>query len=261
MSTVIAERLRVLAGRKKTTKKKTTKKKAPAKKTKSTKKTTSKKKSPAKKKTTKKRSTKPRGNYSTDAENLYDQIMQHVVDKTSYTQNDRVMRLLIRLKQAMQAEGFSFKGGPTKVKPSSNTVTGPRANVGEHVLCDGGDCLLLATRPPTGLDAEAVMDLAKMVKAKSAYKFSVCPADASSKRRSGKNTALPKPCTWYQLESYGLTVEAVQGNDGRTLMEKFRLDGVDAYTFDRTTFFCSKAATCRRWVEGLEQAIRRCLDK
>lgn len=199
--------------------------------------------------------------YNKEVENAFDDLLVYLVEVSSYTKNDRALRLLMRIQKALSSEGYGFK---EKVAPVPNVISpssGGRATQKKHLVCSGGLCTLLKTKPEYGLDRDAIVRLVEYLGSKQCYKFEISPREKSLLRKTGQNYSLPKPLTWAKLENHGVVREPIVTADHRILMEEFLIDGVRAYTFDRVSFYSPNAGMCRRWVEGLDRAIDSVLNK
>lgn len=191
--------------------------------------------------------------FTKDAENIFDELMVHIVEDSDYTKGDRAFRLLMRLRKALEAEGYAFR---EKVMPANSISPGPKAqSLGKtrNLIYMGATCTLLKAHPPAGLDLHATVKLLEYIGSKQCYRFNIKPHTEEMARKNGINVCLPKPLTWAKLENYGLTRENVMTNDGRSLLESFTVDGITAYSPDRQTFFVSNPGMCRRWMEGLDR--------
>jgi len=198
---------------------------------------------------------KAESKYTKEAENAFDALLVHVIEESSYSKKDRVFRLLMRIQKSMQAEGYAFneKVMPAGPSLSSSIPKSHSTSKTKHLVCLGGLCTLLKGKPPAGLDLDATVKLMKYVGSKQCYQFSIKPRTPELLRKNGINVSLPKPLTWAKLENFGLVRENITTNDGRSLMEVFKIDGIDAYSFDRQVFYTANAGMCRRWMEGLDR--------
>lgn len=196
--------------------------------------------------------------YTNDVENAYDELLVQFVEGGKYSKKDKALRLMLRIKQALISEGFDFRPGPASLG-SSAPGPDPSTGVSNNLLCVGGLCTLLKTRPPKGLDIEATVRLMELIGGKQCYRFVLKPKKRDTIRSTGINVGLPKPVTWAKLDHYGVDRQNVQTSDGRILMEAFRVDGISAYTLDRQTFYTSNAEKCRRWAEGLDRMVSQLL--
>jgi len=200
--------------------------------------------------------------YSKDVENAYDELLVHFVESGDYSKRDRAFRLMMRIKQALSAEGYKFREAVPDAL-SSSTPGGPLSkttSAAKHLVCLGGLCALLKTRPPKGLDIEVTLKLMEHIGSKQCYQFGLKPAQPDAVRNTGVNLCLPKPITWAKLDHYGVDRQNVVTNDGRILLEEFRVDGISAYTMDRKTFYISNAGMCRRWVDGVDRMVDQILN-
>ncbi len=199
--------------------------------------------------------------YSKDVENAYDELLVHFVESSDYTKRDRAFRLMMRIRKALESEGYAFREKVMSTPPATQPKPTSPVSKSKHLVCMGGLCTLLKTKPPTGLDAHATVRLMEYLRSKQCYQFSIKPSDPEAVRKSGVNVSLPKPLTWAKLENHGLTREPIVTNDGRTLMEEFSIDGICAYTLDRQTFYVSNAGMCRRWMDGLDRIADQALNR
>jgi len=193
--------------------------------------------------------------YTKDAENAFDELMVHFVEGSDYTKNDRAFRLLMRLRKALEAEGYAFREKVMPAGPSSSTSLPKGTSTGKtkHLVYSGATCTLLKAKPPTGLDLKATVKLMEYVGSKQCYQYTIRPCSDDACRKNGVNVSLPKPLTWAKLENYGLTREPIVTNDGRTLMEEFTVDGITAWSLDRQIFYIANPGMCRRWMDGLDR--------
>jgi len=241
----LADALLRIAAKKKPAKKKPAKKK-PA------------KKKPAKKKPAKKKPAKKK-KYQRDVENAFAAVQDYLDTTAGYDHSNRASRLLMRIKGALETEGYKFLDVGSPAVPAPSPTSDIRLDVpgeDQHVTCRGAVCTLLGSRVPAGLTKERVQSLSALFRSKQCYKFTIAPRDKSLVRKSGKNTSLPKPVTWPRVEKQGLERETLQ--DG---MDSYKVVGIQAYTFDGKTFFAANAEMCRRWCSGLVRMISRDLDR
>lgn len=203
---------------------------------------------------------KKKKKYSKNVENAFDDLLVYFTEVSDYTKNDRALRLLTRIQKALSSEGYSFAERATPPSASNPSGSG-RTTQKTHVVCSGGLCTLLKTKPAYGLDQDAIVKLVEYLGSKQCYRFEVSPKDKSLLRKTGTNYSLPKPLTWAKLENYGVIREPIVTSDHRILMEEFLIDGVRAYTFDRISFYTPNAGMCRRWLDGLDRAVCSVLNK
>lgn len=200
--------------------------------------------------------------YQRDAENAYDELLSHLVDGSDYTKNDRAFRLMMRIKKALEAEGYAFREKVMRTSPSSSTPPkGQSVGNTKNLVCSGSLCTLLKSKPHAGLDADTIITLTKYFNSKQCYEFSVKPSSVEQTRKNGTNVSLPKPLTWAKLENFGLTRENIITKEGHCILEEFTIDGITAYTSDRQTFFVSNAGMCRRWFDGLDRISGQALSR
>lgn len=202
--------------------------------------------------------------YTKEVENAFDELLVHFVEGSDYTKNDRAFRLMMRIRKALEAEGYAFREKVMPAGPAMSSSSPSKTHsVGKtkHLVCMGGLCTLLKSKPPAGLDLNATVKLMEYIRSKQCYQFSIKPGDPEALRKSGTNVSLPKPLTWAKLENFGLTREPIITNDGRTLMEEFTIDGICAYSLDRQTFYTSNAGMCRRWMDGLDRIADQALSR
>lgn len=201
--------------------------------------------------------------YTKNAENAFDELLVYFAEESEYSKKDRAFRLLLRIQKAMSAEGYKFQTKVMPASPSSSTTLPKTVSPGKsvHLLYSGGMCTLLKSRPPEGLDISVVMKLMEYIGSKQCFQYKISPKSSESVRKTGVNVSLPKPLTWSRLENYGLTREPIVTNDGRILMEEFTIEGITAFTCDRSTFYISNQGTCRRWMEGLDRIIDSALNR
>lgn len=204
---------------------------------------------------------KKKKKYGKEVENAFDDLLTYFVEVSDYTKNDRALRLLTRIQKALTSEGYSFCAKATPATPEMLSSTSGRSVQKKHLLCSGGLCTLLKTKPAYGLERDAIIRLVEYLGSKQCYRFEISPKEKSLIRKTGVNYSLPKPLTWAKLENHGIVREPIVTSDHRILMEEFLIDGVRAYTFDRLSFYTPNAGMCRRWVEGLDRAIDSALNK
>lgn len=197
--------------------------------------------------------------YTKEVENAYEELLVHFVEGGDYSKSDRAFRLMMRIKQALVAEGYKFRVDSTESGTASGGALTRTPSDALHLVCMGGLCALLKTRPPKGLDLDTTLKLMEYIGSKQCYQFDINPSDSNSLRTTGGNLSLPKPLTWAKLEQQGVTRQNIVTNDGRIMMEEFRIDGITAYTLDRRTFYTSNAGMCRRWVAGIDRVIGKLL--
>lgn len=200
--------------------------------------------------------------YTKDAENALDELLAYVVEVSDYTKNDRAFRLLMRLRKALEAEGYGFREKVMQVSPSTPS-TPPKVPTGKtnHLLYSGAMCTLLKAKPPAGLDLRATVKLMEYIGSKQCFRFTLQPSVLDSCRKNGVNVSLPKPLTWSKLENFGLTREPIVTNEGHVLLEEFTVDGITAYSLDRQTFYVSNQGMCRRWMAGLDRIANDALSR
>jgi len=203
--------------------------------------------------------------YRKDAENSFDDLQTHVDSKMGFDHHNRIFRLLMRLRGALAAEGYRFLGtdDDSAYSPVSieRDVRVESPGTGSQLVCTGKLCMLLASRPPEGLDPESLAFLAAVFRSRQCYQFTLRPTDKSLVRKSGKNVNLPKPVTWPRLERYGLEKNDLKSDNGSGSMRDYRMDGIHTYTIDGKVFYVSNAEMCKRWCAGLSRAVDRALGK
>ena len=211
------------------------------------------KKKPAKKKPAKKKK------YQRDVENAFAAVQDYLDSTSGYDHSNRASRLMMRIKGALETEGYKFLDVDQPSVPAPSPNSDIRVDVpggDKYVTCRGAVCTLIESRPTAGLNKEKVQSLSALFRSKQCYKFTISPSDKSLVRKSGKNTSLPKPVTWPRLEKQGLERETRQEG-----LECYRIVGIRSYTFDGKTFFAANAGMCRRWCSGLVRLISRDLDR
>ena len=171
----------------------------------------------------------------------------------------REMRLLDRIKYALEVEGYKLTTSTNE--PGSMPKTPSRLSSSTHFVASGGMCTLIRGSAPEGLDINAVVSLSDLFRSKQCYKCTIDPSDNTNSRSRGANMALPKPVTWHKLQKYGLSVENVLDDEGKVLLKKYTIEGVSSYTVDSHTFFMSNKEKCRRWMDGLDRSISNYLEK
>jgi hypothetical protein len=203
--------------------------------------------------------------YESDVENAYDELLEYTTDETDYSINDKVHRMLKRIKYALQAEGYKFvaKAVPAPKDISTNTALPNSSSDGTnplHIQCKGSLFTLFKAKAPASVDHESYFKLREIFD-KQCYKFDLSPAEGREKRNNGRNIVLPKPITWAKLQSEGLVIQSMFNSTGKLLLEEFRADGVSAYTYDRQCFYVANAGMCRRWVKAIDTMIAECVER
>lgn len=190
----------------------------------------------------------------------FDALMLHMAE-TDYGPNDKVYRLLTRLKHVLELDGYAFASDSPKGTPQAKMPPVPgKPKTPVHVVANGTMCTLGVGSPPKGLDIDATLKLKSLLRSTQCYQFEFCPVHEDNKRKGGDNVVLPKGVTWAKLATMGLTMEMVTDKNGSVLFEVFRLDGHTAYTPDRKSFFMTNKSASKHWLSSLDCLIHECVE-
>lgn len=203
--------------------------------------------------------------YEDEVENAYDELLEYTKNESDFAINDKVHRLLKRIKHSLQAEGYKFtskekpSGGDIKSNIQRMSVPDENSSV-HHIQCKGSLLTLFKVKSPSYIDSDSYMKLREIFD-KQCYKFDIAPAAGYERRNNGRNIVLPKPITWTKLRSEGLVIQSSFNSTGKLLLEELRADGVSAYTTDRQCFYVANAGMCRRWVRAIDAMIASCVER